>query len=99
MRPQSWFVCGDDGEILVKRLFLYGEDRPALGTFLKSHGIDALPWLNRTERSELRLTPRQLCRIERLYASDFALIDSLRASRRSAENREPWSEAIRIAAE
>jgi hypothetical protein len=97
MRPQSWFVCGDDGAVLVKRLFLYGEDRPALGTFLKSHGIDVLPWLNRTERSELRLTPRQLQRIERLYASDFALIESARASRPPAENREP--EAIRIAAE
>jgi len=99
MRPQSWFVCGEDGAVLVKRLFLYGQDRPALGSFLKSHGIEVLPWLNRTERTELRLTPRQLGRIERLYASDFALIKSLRASRRPAENREPWSEAIRIAAE
>lgn len=99
MRPQSWFVCDDDGEVLVKRLFLYGEDRPALGAFLNSHGIDVLPWLNRTERSELHLTPRQLRRIERLYADDFALIESVRASRGPAENREPWSEAIRIAAE
>lgn len=99
MRPQSWFVCGEDGAALVKRLFLYGEDQPALGTFLKSHGIEVLPWLNRTERTELPLTRRQLGRIERLYASDFALIDSLRASHGPAGNREPWSEAIRIAAE
>ena len=99
MRPQSWFVCGDDGALLVKRLFIYGEDRLALGAFLQSHGIEVLPWLNRTERSELRLSPRQLGRIERLYAPDFALIDSLRASARPAGNREPWSEAIRIAAE
>lgn len=99
MRPQSWFVCGDDGAVLVKRLFLYGEDRPALGSFLKSHGIEILPWLNRAERTELRLTPRQLGRIGQLYASDFALIESVRASRRPAENREPWSEAVRIAAE
>jgi len=99
MRPQSWFVCDDGGEVLVKRLFLYGEDRPALGAFLKSHGIDVLPWLNRTERSELHLTPRQLRRIERLYADDFALIESVRASRGPAGDREPWSEAIGIAAE
>ncbi|HZQ39967.1 MAG TPA: sulfotransferase family 2 domain-containing protein [Rhizomicrobium sp.] len=99
MRPQSWFVCGEDGAVLVKRLFLYEEDRPALGSFLKSHGIAVLPWLNRTERTALRLTPRQLGRIERLYASDFALIASVRAARRSTENREPWSEAIRLAAE
>jgi hypothetical protein len=99
MRPQSWFVCGDNGEVLVKRLFLYGEDRPALGAFLKSHGIDLLPWLNRAERTDLGLTQRQLRRIERLYAADFALIDSLRASRRAFAEREPWSEAIRTAAE
>lgn len=99
MRPQSWFVCGDNGEVLVKRLFLYGEDRPALGAFLKSHGIDVLPWLNRAERMDLGLTQRQLRRIERLYAADFALIDSLRASRRAVAEREPWSEAIRTAAE
>jgi hypothetical protein len=95
MRPQSWFVCGDDGEVLVKRLFLYGEDRPALGTFLNSHGIDVLPWLNRAERIELRLTPRQLRRIERLYASDFALIESVRRSR----VEELRAEAFKIAAE
>jgi hypothetical protein len=99
MRPQSWFVCGDDGAVLVKRLFLYGEDRPALGAFLKAHGIDVLPWLNRTERTELHLTSRQRGRIERLYAADFALIDSLRASRRSGADWEPWSEAFGIAAE
>jgi hypothetical protein len=99
MRPQSWFVCGDKGEVLVKRLFLYGQDRPALEEFLKAHGIGVLPWLNRTERTDLSLTPRQLRRIERLYASDFALIDSPRASRRLGAGREPWPEAIRIAAE
>jgi len=99
MRPQSWFVCGNDGAVLVKHLFLYGEDRAALGAFLKSHGIDMLPWLNRTERSELRLTSRQISRIERIYAVDFALIESVRASRGPAGDREPWSEAIGIAAE
>ena len=95
MRPQSWFVCAPDGAVLVKRLFLYGEDRLALADFLKLQGIDVLPWLNRAERSDLRLTARQIARIETLYAQDFALIESLR--RRRAP--EPWPDAVRIAAE
>jgi hypothetical protein len=93
MRPQSWFVCGDDGQVLVKRLFLYGED--TLAAFLKPHGIAMLPWLNRTERTALDFTARQLDRIKALYAQDFALIGSLRAG--AAE--EPWPGAYRIAAE
>jgi hypothetical protein len=99
MRPQSWFVCDAQGTVLVKRLFLYGEDRPALAAFLKAHGIDMLPWLNRAERRDLSLTARQRKRIEILYAQDFALISSLRAGRRLAAGMEPWSEAVRIAAE
>jgi hypothetical protein len=99
MRPQSWFVCGNDGSVLVKRLFLYGENRAALGTFLKSHGVQVLPWLNRAERNELGLTSRQIDRIKRVYAADFALIESVRSSRWAAGGREPWAEAIRIAAE
>ncbi len=99
MRPQSWFVCGEDGGALVKWLFLYEEDRSALAEFLRPYGIDALPWLNRTERTDLALTGRQRRRIETLYAQDFALIGSLRMSRRLVIGPEPWSEAIRIAAE
>jgi len=97
MRPQSWFVCDADGSVLVKRLFLYGEDQLQLAAFLKSYGIDALPWLNRSERVALHLTARQLGRIEALYAQDFALIDSVRASRFTF--REPSLDAYRIAAE
>ena len=80
-------------------MFLYGEDRSALAEFLRPYGIDALPWLNRTERTDLALTARQRRRIEALYAQDFALIGSLRMSRRLVMGPEPWSEAIRIAAE
>lgn len=96
MRPQSWFVCDADGAVLVKWLFLYGEDRLALAHFLKVYGIHVLPRLNQAERTELHLTARQLGRIETIYAQDFALIESQRAARRVAE---PWSEAVRIAAE
>jgi hypothetical protein len=97
MRPQSWFVCDTDGSVLVKRLFLYGEDQLQLAAFLKSHGVNMLPWLNRAERTGLYLTARQLGRIEALYAQDFTLIDSVRASRFTF--REPPAAALRIAAE
>lgn len=96
MRPQSWFVCDSEGAVLVKQLFLYGEDHAALGDFLKAHDIAMLPWLNRAERSEVTLTARQLGRIESLYAQDFTLIRALRAARRGRETR---PEALRIAAE
>lgn len=99
MRPQSWFVCDADGTVLVKRLFLYGDDHAQLAAFLRAYGIDTLPWLNRSERSEVYLTARQLLRIKLLYAQDFALIDKVRAARFSFVGLEPWSEAFGIAAE
>ncbi len=80
MRRQSWFVCAD-GAPLVKDLFLYGEDGAALAAYLAPHRVGALPWLNRSSRLPLLLNVGQRRRIERLYASDFALIDSVRAAR------------------
>jgi hypothetical protein len=49
--------------------------------FLRSHGVGELPWLNRGSRLDLELTPEQKRRIERIYAGDFALIDSLSQDR------------------
>ncbi len=96
MRPQSWFVCDPNtGTALVKDLFLLGEDSAALAAYLAPHGIRRLPWLNHAPRSQLLLNPRQRRRIERLYADDFALIDSVR--RRKCERNAAW--AAKIAAE
>ncbi len=78
MRPQSWFVCDHAGTPLVKNLFVYGEDEARLSTYLASHRIGPLPWLNRSARGNLLLSARQRSRIERLYAQDFALIESVR---------------------
>jgi hypothetical protein len=63
---------------LVKDLFLLGEDSAALTAYLAPYGIRRLPWLNHAPRSLLLLNPRQRRRVERLYADDFALIDSVR---------------------
>ena len=82
MRPQSWFVCDPvTGEPLVKNLFRQGMDDERLRAFLHSHGVGELPWLNRGTRHSLELTPEQKRRIERIYASDFALIESLSQER------------------
>jgi hypothetical protein len=82
MRPQSWFVCDPaSGALLVKTLFLLGEDGPALDAYLAPQKIGPLPWLNRGPRTALLLNTRQRRRVERLYGDDFALIDSLRAKR------------------
>jgi hypothetical protein len=96
MRPQSWFVCDQRaGAVLVKNLFLLGEDAGALNAYLAPHGIGRLPWLNRAPRMDLSLTVKQRRRIERFYADDFALIDSVRRQRR--ERNEAF--AAKIAAE
>jgi hypothetical protein len=83
MRPQSWFVCDlKTGMPLVDDLLLFGEDD--LGRYLSAHGVAALPWLNRSERRPLHLTPSQRDRVKQFYAADFALIDSLRRLRPNA---------------
>jgi hypothetical protein len=78
MRPQAWFVCDpDSGEPMVRRLFLYGRDHGALLAYLKPFGVDSLPWLNRSVRIPVTLSPRQRLRVEKIYAGDFALMDIL----------------------
>ena len=95
MRPQSWFVCDRDGATpLVKTLFLYGDDSDRLHAFLRGHGVQQLPWINATVRQPLLLSWRQKSRIERLFATDFALVENLRRRRAHAPD-----EFIRIAAE
>ena len=79
MRPQSWFVCDPlTGEPLVKTLFVLGEDGGALAAYLAPQKIGPLPWINRAPRASLLLSARQRRRIERLYADDFALLESVR---------------------
>ena len=82
MRPQSWFVCDPrTGEPLVKDLFLLGEDSAALAAYLAPQKIGPLPRINRAPRAALVLTARQRRRIERFYADDFALIESMRRAK------------------
>ena len=83
MRPQSWFVCDDTGSVLVKNIFRLDEDAADLAAYLATHGIGALPRLNQGPRRLVALNKRQRGQIERLYADDFALIDSLRTSRKA----------------
>lgn len=85
MRPQAWFVCDpDSGLPMVRRLFLYGRDHAALLAYLKPLGVDSLPWLNRSVRVPLALSPQQKRRVEKIYAQDFALMDILSARQPAA---------------
>ena len=96
MRPQSWFVCDlQTGMPLVNHLFLLEEDKPVLSAYLAPYGIGGLPWLNRTPPVALLLTPAQRGRIERLYAGDFALIESVRRQKRDRNE----AQVAKIAAE
>jgi hypothetical protein len=82
MRQQSWFVCDlATGAPLVKRLFLYGQDDERLSRYLEAHGVSKLQWLNPSLRNPLPLSARQRRRIEKLYARDFELVESLRNRR------------------
>lgn len=82
MRPQSWFVCDPQtGEPLVKNLFLLGEDNAALAAYLAPQGIGPLPRINHAPRAAILPDARQRRRIERLYADDFALIESVRRAK------------------
>ena len=82
MRPQSWFVCDRlTGEPLVKNLFLLDEDSAALAAYLAPHGIGPLPRINHASRGAILPDARQRRRIERLYADDFALIESVRRAK------------------
>jgi hypothetical protein len=84
MRPQSWFVCDPlTAEPLVKDLFLLEDDRAALTAYLAPYKIGPLPWINRAPRPALLPTARQRRRIERLYADDFALIESVRRAKQA----------------
>jgi len=96
MRPQFWFICDlESGRPLVKNLFLYRElyADGALVEYLAAKGVKALPWLNAASRPPLALTERQRERIGRLYAEDVALVEALRAARRTE------MAALRVAAE
>lgn len=96
MRPQNWFVTDSDtGAVLVKDLFLLGEDGAALSAYLAPYGIGRLPWLNRAPRAHLFLTQGQRRRIQSLYADDFALIDSVRRRKRARDE----ALAAKVAAE
>jgi len=100
MRPQSWYVCDlKTGEVLVKRLFLLETESEALAAYLRGHGVEHLGWVNRSERLPLELTQEQCRRIMALYASDFALIEAVRAQHARGAAARLGTAAFTVAAE
>jgi hypothetical protein len=57
----------------------------ALIAYLAPHKVGTLPWLNRAPRVRLLPNKSQRRRIERNYASNFVLIDSLRRRKRERD--------------
>lgn len=93
MRPQSWFVIGTDGSVIVKNLFVLGEDDAALAAYLAPQKIGAIAHINRSVRQPVTLTTQQRRRVEKIYAADFALVESVRAQRPSAAVPDPGGSA------
>jgi hypothetical protein len=73
-RPQSSYLLDAHHRIGVDAIVRFGAGI-ALGSQLKRCGIDALPWLNRSEKAALDLTEGQKARIRRLYTIDVALFE------------------------
>lgn len=84
-RPQSWYVQGIDGALAVDRIFAMS-DTHALQAFLDSVGCPELRHLNASAYSRPILSAQQIARIERFYAMDRLLFDSVtdRADRSDA---------------
>jgi hypothetical protein len=87
-RPQSWFVTDGRGQVMVKSLFILGEDDAALTAYLARWGAGPIPHVNRSQRQALTLTDDQRGRVEKIYAADMALIEHLRARKEKAEGKD-----------
>ncbi|MCC2976568.1 sulfotransferase [Sphingomonas sp. PL-96] len=85
-RPQSWYLRGIDGALAVDRIFAMS-DTDALQAFLDAGGGPKLRHLNASDPRRPSLSAKQIDRIERFYAKDRVLFDSVagRGSRSDAQ--------------
>ena len=73
-RPQSAYLLDAHHRIGVDAIVRFGTG-VALAPQLRRCGIDALPWLNRSQLAAQALSDGQIARIRRLYAIDVALFE------------------------
>ncbi len=69
-RPQTWYLADAAGVIRVRRLLRFEQIGELGGQF---GGGQPVPSLNRRSKPVTHVTPRQMQRIRRVYASDVAL--------------------------
>jgi GT2 family glycosyltransferase len=88
MRCQRWFIEDLDSRVIVKRLFILEEDAQALESYLDKLGIREVPAINVTLKKQIseKSDSRVLERIGMIYAADYALIESVRNSRKDSDN-------------
>ena len=79
-RPQSWYVSDTAGRIAVDRL-LTTNDIARLSTLVPGFPDHPVPHLNAAAAARTQLTAEQNARLRRVYASDFALWEQVRAGR------------------
>jgi Sulfotransferase family len=75
-RAQYWYVCGEDGSLLVKRTFRFDGMNRNLTDYLRALGIDHFKERNATSRKTFEISNSVRRRLEALYAPDFALFES-----------------------
>lgn len=81
LRPQTWFLQDERGNLLIDQLFVLGTDDERLGAFLqRRYGISKLHRLNQTQKGDLVVTDQQRARILEVYADDAKLVQQIQLS-------------------
>lgn len=78
-RPQYWYLVDRTGRIAVDDLFPYSNDIADVSDYLRAHGFPAPMHLNRTARTDTRLTAEQARRVDAIYARDVTLFADVTA--------------------
>jgi hypothetical protein len=86
-RPQTWYLADAAGVIRVRRLLRFEQVGDLGGQFSSGRPV---PSINRRSRPATHITPRQMQRIRRVYASDVALFNDYG---RRIETAAPWKTA------
>jgi hypothetical protein len=76
-RPQWWYIADRSAVIAIDHLWIVGEQDAEIAALLDSHGFPPPPHVNRTRRATRQLSSAQRARIERIYAPDLAIYETV----------------------
>lgn len=80
MRPQSSFVCDDDGRLIVDYIFCLENDMGRLNQYLRGFQVPDISMANANKGETASATADQIERIRTLYKHDIALYSSARST-------------------